>query len=395
MSRVLLCHQPTDGGVGRHIADLAVGLGSRGYDVLLCGPAVPEGLAGDFPHAHLDLRRAVAARADLSAIARFGAIVKDARPDIVHAHSSKAGAVVRLARISHPRVPVVYTPHGYAFAGYFSRRAERVAYRGIERLLAPMAARVVCVCEAEARLARSVGPTGRVRIAYNGIGPAGEVAPDIRVAELAERGPLLGALTLLRPGKGIETLIDALPRLLERHPDAQLAILGDGPDLDALRGRARRHAVAHAVHFLGPSSDPLGALSAMDVFVHPSWAESFPYVILEAMSLARPIVASDVGGIGEALVDGESGVLVPARDAAALSEALSGVLDDPARRRRLGAAALKRVGERFTKETMVDGLVSVYHELVHAPPSPAASVSPVYPSAPSRSEHAMTGHFTR
>ena len=137
MSRVLLCHQPTDGGVGRHIRDLAVGLRARGYDVVLCGPAVPEGLGGEFPHAHLDLRRAVAPRADLPAIARFGAIVGDLRPDVIHAHSSKAGAVTRLARLLHPRVPVVYTPHGYAFAGYFSRPAERLAYRWVERILAP------------------------------------------------------------------------------------------------------------------------------------------------------------------------------------------------------------------------------------------------------------------
>ena len=373
---------------------LAVGLRARGYDVVLCGPAVPDGLGGEFPHAHLDLRRAVAPRADLSAIARFGAIVGDLRPDVIHAHSSKAGAVTRLARLLHPRVPVVYTPHGYAFAGYFSRPAERLAYRWVERILAPMASRVVCVCEAEARLARTVGPSSRVRVAYNGIAPADDGAPDPRVAELAARGPVIGALTLIRPGKGIETLIDAVPRVLTRHPSAQVAIFGQGPDLDALRLRAREHGVGHAVHFLGQSAAPLAALRAMDVFVHPSWAESFPYVILEAMSLGRGIVASDVGGIGEALVDGQSGVLVPARDEAALAEALIEVLDDPARRARLGAAAISRVSERFTQQAMVDSLVSVYDEMVHSSLSPLATEDPP-PSQHSRSKRAMTSNFTR
>jgi glycosyltransferase involved in cell wall biosynthesis len=392
VTRVLLCHQPADGGVGRHISDLALGLQERGYEVLLCGPAIPPGLAGHdgVRHMSLDLRRAVAPRPDLAAVASFTRILGDVSPDIVHAHSSKAGAVARLARLARPRTPVVYTPHGYSFAGYFSRSAERLAYRGIERILAPLATRVVCVCEAEARLARSVGPSGRVRVAYNGIAPAADGPIDPRVAELAGRGPVIGALTLLRPGKGIETLIDAVPRVLARHPSAQVAILGDGPDLEALRVRAELREVAHAVHFLRQSAYPLQALRGMDVFVHPSWAEAFPYVILEAMSLGRAIVASDVGGVGEALRDGESGLLVPPRDDAAIAEGLLAALDDPSRRERLGAMALLRVSEQFTQARMVDRLASVYDELVGSSPSQAGAQAARSETAPPPAPRQMT-----
>ncbi|HME04510.1 MAG TPA: glycosyltransferase [Solirubrobacteraceae bacterium] len=395
MTRILLCYQPTDGGVGRHVSDLAIGLGERGYEIVLCGPAAPGDLAGRIPFVPLDLGRQIAPRADLAALAGFARILRDVRPDIVHAHSSKAGAVARLVRLSHPRTPVIYTPHGYAFAGYFSRPAERLAYRGIERSLAPLASCVVCVCDAEARLARSVGPSGRVRVIYNGIEPAGEGPVDARIAELSRRGPVIGALTLLRPGKGIETLIDAMPRVLAGHPSTQLAILGQGPDLGALRGRARLHGVTDAVHFLGPSAAPLEALRGMDVFVHPSWAEAFPYVILEAMSLGRPIVASDVGGIGEALRDGESGVLVAPRDDAALAGALVDMLDDPDRRERLGATALERVGERFTRAMMVERLASVYDELARFAPVHVQPLDPRPESPPPRSPQAMTHNFTR
>jgi glycosyltransferase involved in cell wall biosynthesis len=395
VTRILLCHQPTDGGVGRHIEDLAVGLPELGYEVVLCGPAPPRGLAGSTTHVSLDLRRAVTPRADLVAVAGLAKIVRDLRPDIVHAHSSKAGAVARLARLSHPRTPVVYTPHGYAFAGYFSRPPERVAYRGIERTLAPLASRVVCVCEAEARLARSIGPSNRVRVVHNGVGSAGEGPVDARLAELAHKGPVIGALTLLRPGKGIETLIDATPGVLVRHPDAQVAILGQGPDLEALRARAQLRGVAQATHFLGPISDPLGALRGMEVFVHPSWAEAFPYVILEAMSLAKPIVASEVGGIGEALVDGESGLLVAPRDETTLARAIIDLLDDPDRRARMGAMTLARVRQRFTTAAMIDRLASVYDELVCSSPSPVSAQAPQSELAPPPSLRAMRGHFTR
>jgi glycosyltransferase involved in cell wall biosynthesis len=360
--RVLLCHQPTDGGVGRHLTDLIEGLTSAGHEVIVCSPALPAG-ASQGTHVKLDLRRAISPRADAPALVRFVRIVRRLRPDVIHAHSSKAGAVARLARALAPRTPVVYTPHGYAFAGHFSSERERALYRLIERALSPLASRVTCVCEAEARLAREVGARGRVRVVYNGISPPPPGSPDVRLEALRRRGPVIGALTQLRPGKGLETLLDAMPLVLARNASAQLAIVGDGPDLDQLSGRARELGVAAAVHFLGPSSDPPSALRGMDVFVHPSWAEAFPYVILEAMRLARPIVASDVGGIGEAVTDGDSGLLTPPREQRPLAEALISLLSDTDRSARLGRGALAR-SERFTREAMITRLSSVYAEIV-------------------------------
>lgn len=370
--RILLCHQPTDGGVGRHIRDLVIGLSAAGHEVVLCSPEIPRGLAQGVDHVQLDLRRAIAPREDLAVLRRFVGLTRSVRADVIHAHSSKAGAIVRLAKPFSPRLPVVYTPHGYAFAGHFSRSAERSAYRAVERALAPLASRVVCVCEAEARLARSVGPASRVRVVHNGIDPAGDGAVGPRIAKLSGRGPVLGALTMLRPGKGLQTLIAALPEVLLAHPSAQLAIIGDGPDLGDLIAQADAAGVRHAVHFLGPSDDPLGALRGMDVFVHPSWAESFPYVILEAMSLARPIVASDVGGIGEAILDGESGLLTTPRDEHSLARALTEMLGSPGLAERLGQAARRRVLSQFTTAAMIGGLLGVYEETLRGSASLAA-----------------------
>jgi glycosyltransferase involved in cell wall biosynthesis len=363
MSRVLLAYQPTDGGVGRHVHDVAEGLVRSGYEVVLCGPGIPGHPVEGADHRRLELRRAVSPRVDLAAVADFARIVREVRPDLIHAHSSKAGAVTRLARIAHPRVPLLYSPHGYAFAGYFERPAERRVYRLAERLLAPAATRVICVCEAEARLARAVGSPSRVRVVHNGIAPAVEGPIDRRIEELAARGPVIGALTLLRPGKGLETLIDATPRVLARHPRAQVAIVGDGPGHEALVARARLLGVEDAMHFLGPSDEPLSALRGMGVFVHPSWAEAFPYVILEAMSLGRPLVACDVGGIGEALVDGSSGVLVAPRDPPALAAALADLLDQPETMASIGRNALHRVSDRFTLAAMIGQLAEVYDEV--------------------------------
>jgi glycosyltransferase involved in cell wall biosynthesis len=362
MARVLLVYQPIEGGVGRHVADLCAGLASLGHEVITCGPAPPSRVPTCGPHVALELGRAVSPRADALALRRFGSIVRSVVPDIVHAHSSKAGAVARLARVAH-RVPVIYTPHGYAFAGFFQREPERLAYRLAERLLAPLAARVLAVCEAEAALARAIGPADRVRMVHNGVQPAVPGDVDARMGALRRDGPVICTLTQLRPGKGVETLIDATPCLLTGQPRAQIAIWGDGPELGILRSRAEDLGVRDAVHFLGAADDPLSVLRGANQFVLPSWAEAFPYVMLEAMSAACPIVASDVGGIREALGDGDAGMLVAPRAPLELAGAMIDLLGDPARSATLGDAARHRVERQFTVSMMVERVARVYREL--------------------------------
>jgi glycosyltransferase involved in cell wall biosynthesis len=367
MPRVLLVTQPTDGGVFRHVRDLAAGLPMHGFDVVVGGPFDSE-RAGELQAATvtLELVRAVSPVADARAVAAFVRVVRAVRPDLIHAHSSKAGAVARLARVANPRVPVVYTPHGYAHAGYFPSRTATSAYALVERALAPLATRVICVCEAERRLAVEVGPARRTRVVHNGIAP-GEPPGAPR---LEPDGPVLCAASLLRPGKGVETLLDAMPQVLTSSPGARLVIAGDGPERAALEARARAASIDHAVRFLGRAASLADVTGAADVFVSPSWAESFPYTVLEAMALGRPVVATDVGGVREAVVHGRTGLLVPRDDPAALAEAVLALISDRHRAQRLGAAARGLVLDRFTVERMVGGVASVYRELV---PWPAVS----------------------
>jgi glycosyltransferase involved in cell wall biosynthesis len=363
MPRVLLVSQPTDGGVFRHVRDLMEGLPAHGYDVALAAPPLTGPVAAATVVA-LPLARALSPVDDARALSGLVRAVRALRPDIVHAHSSKAGAVARLARLLAPRTPVVYTPHGYAHAGYFESRAQRRAYGLAERALTPLASRIVCVCEAERRLALDLGAGTRARVVYNGIGPPPDTPVHPEVATMRERGPVIATVTLLRPGKGIETLLDALPAVLSAHPRAQLAIAGTGVDRERLEGRAHALGLATAVRFLGFVPDTAGVMRGADVFVSSSWAESFPYVVLEAMALARPIVATRVGGVAEAVRDGESGLLVAPRDAETLAKTLGRLLSDPAWAAEIGAAARFRVTARFTREQMLEDLAAVFSELL-------------------------------
>lgn len=354
--------QPPDGGVFRHVSELAGGMTARGHEIFLCGTRRPQEIAPE-RFVELEVGRRVAPGSDGRAIGQVARALSRCRPEVVHLHSSKAGAVGRLARWAAPFTPVVYSPHGYAFAGHFERGLERRAYRAIEVALAPLASRVLCVCEAERRLAAAIGPASRTRVVHNGVAIAPTGTPARAASGECGDGPVLAITAPLRPGKGIETAIDAMPRVLARHPTVTLLIAGAGPESGALEHRARSAGLDTAIRFLGHVADTAGVLGDADVVIHPSWAESFPYAVLEAMAAAAPIVATDVGGTAEAIEDGRSGVLVPPRDVERLAAAIGALLDDAELARRLGAAAHERAQSCFTVPRMVTGTLEVYLEV--------------------------------
>ena len=355
--------QPSDGGVFEHLVGLVTALRARGHTVAVAGPVEHEAARLDADIHQLELVRSVSPREDGPALARYARIVRAVGPDVIHAHSSKAGALARIGRVAHPRTPVVYTPHGFAFNGYFESERERTAYRAVERALAPLASRVLCVCEAERRLAASVGPAGRTRTVYNAVAEhtPGPPHPDLVAAR--ERGPVVGAVSQLRPGKGVETLVDAMPALLARHPAVSVAVAGSGPLREQVEAQARSLGVRDSLLLLGQTDGPGPVLDGSDLFVNPSWAESFPLSTLEAMSASVPVVVTDVGGAGEAVQDGRTGLLVPARDPAPLADGLARLLDEPDTAAGLAGAALDEVRTRFTVDRMVDGTTAVYGEL--------------------------------
>jgi glycosyltransferase involved in cell wall biosynthesis len=363
MARILMVTQPSDGGVFQHVARLSGGLASLGHEIVVAGPLAHRAGELEARVEPIELVRSVAPRADAAAVAAMARLVRRVRPDLVHAHSSKAGAIARLARAAYPRTPVVYTPHGYAFAGSFADERERRVYRELERALAPLATVVLCVCEAERRLAAAVGRADRTRVVHNGVDPHRRASPDPGLIGAAD-DPVIGVLALLRPGKGIETLIEAMPEVVRGHAGVRLAIAGDGPERAALEALAAARGVAGSVRFLGEVAAAGRFLDSIDVFVSASWAESFPYTVLEAMAAGLPVVATEVGGTAEAVDDGTTGFVVPPRDPHALALGIGSVLSRVDRGAGLGDAGRRRVEQRFTQSQMVAGTAAVYAALV-------------------------------
>ena len=216
--------------------------------------------------------------------------------------------------------------------------------------------RIVANCRAAAdRLRAECVPSSRVRVIHNGVEreappPAARPARPRRVAVVAN----------LRPEKGHDVLLRAAARIVELFPDAHFEIVGDGPELPALRALADSLRVAHVVTFSGHREDVAARLDMADIFVLPSRSEAFPNALLEAMAAGLPVVASSVGGVLEVVEDGRNGLLVPPDDHRALASVLERLMSTPNTAGRLGAAARASVASRYSFARMVESFDSLY-----------------------------------
>jgi glycosyltransferase involved in cell wall biosynthesis len=248
----------------------------------------------------------------------------------------------RLARV--PQVVHVYSSYGDA-------RSYRKHWLGRARhVIAPSADSLRLAAEAVGGFAPGV----RARVAYNGM----DIDRILRQADEADgrqadggAGPLVGMVGNLDWRKNPGLLVEAAPAIRAAIPSARVVLIGAFPDPAseaAVRERVAALGLGDAVTVTGFLPNPFPVVRSLDVLVHPALRDPFPLALLEGMALARPIVASAVGGIPEMLVDGESGVLIPPDDPDVLARAVVALLRDEPRRRALGAAALDRLRTEFT-----------------------------------------------
>jgi len=243
----------------------------------------------------------------------------------------------------------------------------------VDRYLARWTDRVVGNSRAVVDFYRQVGiPADRLTMIRSGIGDEGDAstAPD-RAGVRAEFGwpddaPLLLFAGRLAPQKGVDDLLSAIDLIQYGLPGLRALIVGDGPLRAQLEATARAFRLDAMVRFAGHRDDVPRLLAASDLLVLPSLYEGLPNVVLEAMRLARPVVATAAPGTTEVVDDGRTGLLVPVRDPPALAQAIRTVIHDPELARRLGDAGRARVAAEFRLDAMIGQFAALYEELARA-----------------------------
>ncbi|MBA3612030.1 MAG: glycosyltransferase family 4 protein [Nitrospirales bacterium] len=202
--------------------------------------------------------------------------------------------------------------------------------------------------------------------------------PDVSLRKslgLGNQGPLVGAVTFLRPEKGMMVLIEAVGWLKKRFSTVECVIIGDGGEKPALLDRIRELGLEHCVHLVGFRQDVPALLAILDVVVIPSFEEGIPQSLTQALAMERPVVASAVGGVPEVVQDGVNGLLVPPRDPEILAEKIAGLLHDPIAATRMGKVGRQVVQERYSMEHMLTQTEMVYRRLMQSKSSVAVKSS--------------------
>lgn len=360
------------GGVQIHLRDLTRALQAQGHAPTVitggAGPLVEELRSQGTPVVILrHLTLPIHPTQDLRALREIRAALKDRGPDLVAVHSSKAGILGRLAARSLG-LPVLLTAHGWNFTPGIPK-FQAAIYRQIERLVGPFASRIITVSEFDRQLAMQAGlATGeRIVTVYNGM-------PDVPQHLRADPGrepTRLVMVARLGPQKDHPTLLRALAGLLDHS--WELDLVGDGPLMAEMQALAASLGIGGRVRFLGQRLDVEEILARAQVSLLTTNWEGFPLSILESMRAGLPVVASAVGGIGEAIQDQETGYLVPRGNADLLRDRIARLLTDPGMRTRFGLNGRRRYEENFTLSHFVSKTVAVYQDVLREKITPAGS----------------------
>jgi glycosyltransferase involved in cell wall biosynthesis len=295
---------------------------------------------------------------------------------LIHTHDMRANLVAAALR---PFRPIPWVAHVHGWLGDTHRGRYKI-YEAIDRWLVPRADLVLVGSAAAGREARACGAR-RVVVVPNAVaippagGDAGAVAAARAALGVPDDAVLLGMVGRLHPGKGHDIFLHALAILARERPNLCGAIVGEGEgegeDEARLRALAASLGLARRVAFTGFVADTDAYVRAMDVVMVPSRKDSLPLVALEAMARGRPVIASDTGDLPTAVIDGTCGFIVPVGDAAALADRARILLDDPARRRRMGQAARARAVDAYSAEAMARRLEDSYADLLARVPAHA------------------------
>ena len=300
-------------------------------------------------------------RLDFATVRRIRDIIAIQGINLVHSHGYKSDVYALLAG-RKLGIPLLGTSHHWTH----QTRAVRL-FEFLDGLTLRRFDAVVAVSQVIAGQLREAGvPTDKITVIDNGIDltPFNSAAPVLK-SDLNAKGQLLiGTVGRLVEQKGMNYFLTAAKQLLKEFPNLTFVIVGDGPDLGKLQQMAKELRIENKVRFTGVRYDMANVYASLDVFALASIEEGMPMTLLEAMASRLPVAATAVGAVPQIVIPGETGMLVKARDAAEMAQAIAALLRDPALRERLGANGQRKVHERFSSQVMSQNYYQLYTRLI-------------------------------
>jgi glycosyltransferase involved in cell wall biosynthesis len=365
------------GGPARHVTILDGGLRARGFETLLAHGDVGAGEAslerlipttGIRSLRIAGLGRSISLLGDVRAFLALVRLIFRYQPDVVHTHTAKAGTLGRIGawlynvtRLREQRCLVVHTFHGHVLHGYFGTLGSRLV-RAIERALGWLTDIILVLSP---RQRQDIGeryrivPLRRMRVVPLGL----ELDELMRLplgAHAAGERVVFGFVGRFVAIKNLPLLVDAFAAVHREEPATRLVLVGDGEGRSGVETAIAGHGLETAVELAGWRDDLVELYRSIDVLVLTSLNEGTPVAVIEAMAAGLPVIATDVGGVGDVVTHDDTGVLVPSQDTGALASAMLRVVRHPDDRRRLGAAARESVRSRFTADRLVAELAALY-----------------------------------
>jgi glycosyltransferase involved in cell wall biosynthesis len=297
-------------------------------------------------------------------------LLRNIDPTVLHTHGGTAGFVGRVASLFAPVKGIIHTYHGIHYLHY-GVSIRRILYTWMDRLLLRWTDRLICVAQNDFDLGSRSGvinPTKSVVI-RNGI-DVHHYGSNRRLSDVGNRDKgnsnhkIVGTIGRLHVQKGHAYLIEAAKLVVEKFPSTVFQIIGDGELRQSLERRSRTLGIENNVQFLGTRPDVPELLAHMDVFVLPSLWEGMPIVILEAMAARKPIVASDVDGVSEIVLDKEDGILVPPKNPEKLAQVIILILTDQDLAECLGQRGFDKVVSQFGIDTTVARTQELYDSVL-------------------------------
>jgi glycosyltransferase involved in cell wall biosynthesis len=300
---------------------------------------------------------------DRTAIASIRELVGRTGADVVHAHGYKADIYVYVA-LRGRGVPLVSTCHTWYDTDLFVS-----VYGMADRYVLRKYTRVVAVSnEVKERLLKAGVGEDKIRMVRNGIdlSPFDGAILAHREGRAADRGLVVGLVGRLAWEKGVDLFLEAAAEVLVEVPETRFKVVGEGPDREKLERLIDRLNIRESVNLLGRREDMASLYASLDVMVSSSRQEGLPMAILEGMASGLALVATAVGEVPKVVVDGRTGLLVPAQDVGSLAAGISELLHNPEKRKRLGGAARQLMEEEFSAARMTADYLRVYQEAIAA-----------------------------